>query len=317
MREREVVMSKNWIMLTGLLLLGSVVPSQAHPLDAPDIVYVDGLPCNNACQIYLAWSRRKTSFAAQHSAPVESATVESPPLKLVPETPALRSARGAVRHARAVHRDSSKPAARRIAKRAAPLSPAKIATPKPASETAVNSEPAPTIVAASPPPDAAAVASEPTATGAQVAAATPPVEQVTVESAPMPQQEATSAESTITTGSDDSSDTAGTPPVPPTSNDNRVAVVMTRPEIESLSDLAGKDVAIEEQQSASSTSIKAAIASAGAAEVKLNEGSGRAIDRLINGEVPAAVLAIASPDAAEQVPEMPGFRIFRIPLSPG
>ena len=84
-------MSKNWIMLTGLLLLGFVGPTQAHPWDAPDIVYVDGLPCNSACQIYLAWSRRKVSFAAQHSAPVESAPSESPPLKLVPETPALRS----------------------------------------------------------------------------------------------------------------------------------------------------------------------------------------------------------------------------------
>jgi hypothetical protein len=37
----------------------------------------------------------------------------------------------------------------------------------------------------------------------------------------------------------------------------------------------------------------------------------------MSGEVPAAVLAIASPEAAEQIPDMPGYRIFRIPLSPG
>jgi hypothetical protein len=310
-------MSKNWIMLTGLLLLGFVGPSQAHPWDAPDIVYVDGLPCNSACQVYLAWSRRKVSFATQHSAPVESAPAESPPLKLVPETPTPRSARGTVRHATAVHRDGSKPAARRIAKRAAPLSPAKIASPKPASETAVNSEPAPTIVAASPSPDASAVASEATTAGAQVGAVTPPAEQVTPAIAPVPQQEASTAGSSVQTATADPGETASTQSAAPNNNDDRVAVVMTRPEIASLSDLDGKDVAIEDQQSASSTSIKAAIASAGAAEVKLSEGSGRAIDRLINGEVTAAVLAIASPEAAEQFSEIPGYRIFRIPLSPG
>lgn len=91
---------------------------------------------------------------------------------------------------------------------------------------------------------------------------------------------------------------------------------MTRPEIEKLSDLSGKDVAIEEQQSEASTSLQAAIVSAGAAEVRLNEGAGNAIERLLAGEVPAAVLAIASPKASEGYAELPGYRIFRIPLSP-
>jgi ABC-type phosphate/phosphonate transport system substrate-binding protein len=133
----------------------------------------------------------------------------------------------------------------------------------------------------------------------------------------VPQQEASNAGSSVQTATADPGETASTQSAAPNNNDDRVAVVMTRPEIASLSDLDGKDVAIEDQQSASSTSIKAAIASAGAAEVKLSEGSGRAIDRLINGEVTAAVLAIASPEAAEQFSEIPGYRIFRIPLSPG
>ncbi len=286
-------MSKYWIMLTGQLLLGFVGTSQAHPLDASDIVYIDGLPCNSACQTYMAWSRRKTSFAAQHSAPVESAAAESPPLKIVPEAPAARPARNAVRHAKAAHRDSAKPASRRVAKPAAPVTPAKATNPKPADEPAVNAEPAPAIVVPSISPDMAAIAAEPATTEAQVAAIAPPAGQVTAASAAMPQSAAANT------------------------GDIRIAVVMTRPEIEQLSDLAGKDVAIEEQQAESGSSIKAAIASAGAAEVRLNEGSVKAVDRLINGEVPAAVLAIASRDAAEQIPEMPGYRIFRIPLSPG
>jgi hypothetical protein len=38
-------MSKSWMMLTCMLSLGSVGTSQAHPLDSPDIVYIDGMPC--------------------------------------------------------------------------------------------------------------------------------------------------------------------------------------------------------------------------------------------------------------------------------
>jgi MFS transporter, DHA1 family, multidrug resistance protein len=33
-------------------------------------------------------------------------------------------------------------------------------------------------------------------------------------------------------------------------------------------------------------------------------------------EVPAAILTLVSPEAAEWFPDIPGYRIFRIPLSP-
>ena len=39
--------------------------------------------------------------------------------------------------------------------------------------------------------------------------------------------------------------------------------------------------------------------------------------RLIAGEVPAAILTLVSPEAAEWFPDIAGYRIFRIPLSPG
>jgi ABC-type phosphate/phosphonate transport system substrate-binding protein len=99
--------------------------------------------------------------------------------------------------------------------------------------------------------------------------------------------------------------------------DRRVALVMARPEIQSVSDLAGKDIAIEGEQSASTTSIQSAIASAGAADVRLDEKPARAIDRVVGGEVPAAVLNLVSPEAAQSFPDIPGYRIFRIPLAPG
>ena len=84
-----------------------------------------------------------------------------------------------------------------------------------------------------------------------------------------------------------------------------------------MSDLAGKDVAIEGQQSVSSSSIQAAFASAGAAEVRLDEGPMKAVDRLVSGEVQAAVLTLVSAEAAAWFPGVPGYRIFRIPLASG
>jgi hypothetical protein len=48
----------------------------------------------------------------------------------------------------------------------------------------------------------------------------------------------------------------------------------------------------------------------------VSAGKTAAIDRLRNGEVTAAVLALVSTDAAKAFPEIAGFKIFRVPLSP-
>jgi TRAP-type uncharacterized transport system substrate-binding protein len=92
---------------------------------------------------------------------------------------------------------------------------------------------------------------------------------------------------------------------------------MAAPEIKSVSDLANKKIAVDDKQSAYSASVRTAIAAAGAAEVQLSEGQTKAAERLVNGEVPAAVLALVSPEAADGFPEIAGYKIFRIPLSPG
>jgi hypothetical protein len=354
-----VVMSKNWMMLTGLLFLGSVGTLQAHPLDFPDLVYIDGLPCNRACQSYMAWSRQKKSSVAEQPAPEQPAPEQS-----APEKPARRSSYSAVHPATTKHRETSKPAAHaRVAKQAVPMAPAKIAEPQPAGDAAAASEAAPANVAASSPsggeaaisdartvPEQAAPApAEPQPAGnatvaseaaranvaasspsggeaaisdartvqEQVAAATALAEQASAASAaPVPQQEANNAETSGRTEVAQSSDTEQTASAPTSNTDNLVAVLMARPEIKSVSDLAGKDVAIEDRQSASSASIRTAIAAAGAVEVKLNGGNTKTIDRLIAGEVPAAILTLASPEAAEWFPDIAGYRIFRIPLSP-
>jgi hypothetical protein len=148
-------------------------------------------------------------------------------------------------------------------------------------------------------------------------AATALAERVTAASAPpAAQKEASNAEASGRIEALPPSDTEPTASVPTNSTDDLVALMMARPEIKSVSDLTGKEVAIECQQSETGTSIRTAIAAAGAVEVQLNQGHTKAIDRLIAGEVPAAILTLVSPEAAEWFPDITGYRIFRIPLSP-
>jgi tetratricopeptide (TPR) repeat protein len=104
--------------------------------------------------------------------------------------------------------------------------------------------------------------------------------------------------------------------MPSNETDPRTALIIARREIKSISDLAGKEIAIDDKQSGSSNDIRAAIGAAGAAEVHMSKAQTKAIDRLIVAEVPAAVLTLVSPEAAEAFPEIAGFRIFRIPISP-
>jgi hypothetical protein len=105
-------------------------------------------------------------------------------------------------------------------------------------------------------------------------------------------------------------------PASPRNADSLIAIVMARPDVKSVSDLAGKSIAIDDKYSASSSTVRKAIVAAGAPEVQLSVGQSTAITRLTNGEVPAAVLALVAPDAADTFPVIAGFRIFHVPLSP-
>jgi len=95
-----------------------------------------------------------------------------------------------------------------------------------------------------------------------------------------------------------------------------VAVLMTRLNITDVSDLTGKSVAVDGRFAASAGVIRTAIVAAGATEVQLSEAATTAIDRLANGEVPAAIVALVPPEAADTFPDVTGFRTFRVPLSP-
>jgi hypothetical protein len=260
-------MAKNLMATSLVVLLGCGGVSQAHPLDSPDIVYIDGLPCNTACQSYMRWSRQQTSPAT---------------------TTAHRSSE-AVRRTSEKHRQSpGTPPPARVARQVAPIPPTKVAEPQPAGKPETDPAPARPSATTSSPADSPVVQAR--ALGQQVAAATKLAEQVTMAPAgPSPSQNAP---------------------------DNMVALVIVHSDIKSVADLAGKNVAIDEPQSASSGDIRTAIAAAGATEVQLSPGQTKAIDRLIDKEVQAALLTLVSKEAGDWFPDIAGFRVFRIPLSP-
>ena len=151
---------------------------------------------------------------------------------------------------------------------------------------------------------------------AQVAAALALVERITVATAPAPDIKAKNRDSSSRPETLARGDTEKPESASANDTDILVALLMARPNIKSVPDLTGKVIAIDERYSASNGIVRTAIVAAGAPEVQLSEGQATAINRLVNGEVPAAVLALVSADAAEGISEIAGFKIFHIPLSP-
>jgi hypothetical protein len=91
-----------------------------------------------------------------------------------------------------------------------------------------------------------------------------------------------------------------------------VALLLAVREVASLSELAGKNIAIDEAAPASNDEARRKLEAT--VNAKLAEGRARALDRLVNGEVSAAVLTLAYPETAEWSSEIAGFKVFRIPL---
>ena len=187
------------------------------------------------------------------------------------------------------------------------MPPVKIVNPQPAGKGASAFDTVGAKIAALRSVAPVAANSHPETIQEQVAAATELAERMTAATAGPPDSEQIAS----STGRSDRLKTA-----PSDNSDPRVAILMARPEIKVVSDLSGKEIAIDGKQSASSGNIRAAIVAAGAAEVQVSEDQTQVINRLILAQVPAAVLTLVSPEAAEAFPEITGFRIFRVSLSP-
>ena len=152
----------------------------------------------------------------------------------------------------------------------------------------------------------------------QVAAATAVAERMTVATmAPAPEPKANDNDRSDHSETVLRGDAEKNAPAQPNKTDLLVYLLMARPEIKSVSDLTSKIIAIDDGNSGFNRSVRIAIAAAGAPKVQLSNSQTKAIDRVISGEVVAAFLTAVSPEAAEGFPDFAGFKIFRIPLSPG
>jgi hypothetical protein len=309
-------LSRHFVMIA-VLSLSSFVGAQAHPLDSPETIYIDGVPCNGACQSYIAWSRktrernsgapRASTLSADHKiSPTITSSVAAPKL-LTPLPPtrevvpvprkAPRDQTAGLEYLIPIPEDHSVPA-----KTAAPGT--KTAPPETQTAALITRPAAPEIKAAVP-----ANLSDKTIEE-QILAATARAEQVTATSIP-----AVDEKKEVAKNSDQTESVAAKDDTTPRSP-NLVVLILARADIKSIADLANKDIAIEGKQAQFREQIRTDIIAAGAPMVELRDGNASAIDRLVSGEQPAAVLTLASPEAADRFPEIQGFRTFRIPLSP-
>jgi hypothetical protein len=327
-------MSRNWTLLTLILFLGSSGTLQAEPLDSPGVVYIDGQPCNRACQSYMDWSYRALSARRHEEREISVAVPVEAEIERVEPAARPRLAKHAAPVARTASHtgkaasNGKAPNSKKIAvAKPAPAAPAKdmpaataavtperaaaetvaaVEKPEPKVESSDRPAPVPAAAIAASQPAEAPVSKAPTSEAKPVTkpeVVLPPPATLDLAAAPAPG-----------TASNKSREIGKAASVSPDDPDNMIALVLTRREINSLSDLNNKSVAITEKQSASSGRVSAALMAAGAAEVQFSEGKASAIDRLISGEVPAAVV-LASREVANLFPEVEGFRTFRVPLS--
>jgi hypothetical protein len=131
-------------------------------------------------------------------------------------------------------------------------------------------------------------------------------------------EQMTNAEPSKATGGDDANGIkAGDSNLSaPRDTSKLVAVLIAGPDIKSASALKGQNVAIDAAQSAVEQDIRSALAAAGATDAQLSAADASPIDRIISGDVQAAVVKLVSPDAAEAFPDIKGFKVFRVPLEP-
>ncbi len=339
-------MSRHWTLLPLFLFLGSAGTLQAQPLDSPDVVYIDGQPCSRACQSYMAWSyqaqagRRHQKREIIVAVPPEAGFERVDPVARAPAArhaaPVARTALHTARTASSGNAPAAKASnSKKIAapnaaspamSKAMPPAMAAVTTAQPVDETtAAIQKPEPKVESATPPAPAQTVATAPLqpaeAPASKELASKPPAPEVKSEAKaeialppPATLEVATAPVApTLAMTPSKAREIAKAASVSLDDPDNLVALVLAGPGINSLSDLNYKNIAITEKQSASSGRVSAALMAAGAAEVHFSEAKASAIDRLINGEVPAAVV-LTSRDVANLFPEVDGFRTFRVPL---
>jgi hypothetical protein len=265
--------------IAACVTLGLAGASSANRLDSPGTVYIDGLPCNVACQSYMAWSRQALRAAQRKVAGGSYAST-----------------------GKAAREDSRK----RFSKRSTPnsidvSSEKKTAALQAALATAAESAPLPK------------PRSENTAPN--VENRVPSGERTPKENIMAALAVAEVITNTETPRSTDNDGADGTRAAPPPEYPNTLVVLLiSRSDVKSASALNGLSIAIDATQSGVGENIRSALVAAGAVETQLSVSDTSPLDRLVSGEVPAAVLNLVSPAAADAFPEIKGFKVLRVPL---
>lgn len=259
-------------------------PAIAAPPDAPGTVYINGQPCNRACQAYMAWSEqtlRQREIPA-HLQTGKPKIRESARTKLAPKSAPARLAK------------SAKPT---------PLpNPPQRPVPMLAGPTQVQPDDQTTIKkpqTALPQPDVPHEDAEP-----------PPSVPETTAQNMASEPDAAAPQATDNQNDHQLSATAPT--------DQFVAILLVQPEIKTVADLGSNVVAIDESPlDYSVADIKNAIVAAGGTKVQMSENNKMALMRMTDGEVRAAVVSVLSRTASEAwIAGIRGFNVLRIPLPP-
>lgn len=295
-------MLRFYLLITCILFISSTGSSHGGPLDSSDIVYIDGLPCNRACQSYMAWSRKML--------PLQASPVSSQPASRQIAQP---SSRTKAQRTTTIRSARDKAALPRVTKRAIPPSSTKASPPNSSDPQSARREEEILARNDERPP----TASEPGRTPEQIATSSAGEEITTGTAIPAPPKEPDRKnEPSGSSAATFPADTNTTALAPPNEVNQLIAILVVRPEIRSVSDLKNGVVAIDGPPSDySAADINRAIVAAGAAEVRLSEDQKMALLRVIDGDVQAAVVTVLSPRAAEAWNAgVTGFNVLRIPL---
>ena len=329
------------------VMLGLTGISQAAPLDSPGTIYIDGVACNLPCQAYMDWSRRTLNAnqaAAKGAADVsnikrqvsrkrvvkhvEPALSDKPQGKKTQAALSSRPEPAPLPVPRSVPADAERPAA------TAAIAADPERNKGGETQAALSSEPqaAPLPVPRSVPPDGdtpAAVAPavdpappsapEPLGEGQTRSAessgpsADRTPQELVMAALAIAEQTAGAAPSQVIGDDKIKADAATVPSSQAV--DNLVAILIARPDVKSPGELKGQSVAID-KASGQEAEIRFALIAAGATGAELLASDDGAIDRVISGDVPAAVLKLVSPEAAEAFPDVKDLNVLRVPLTP-
>lgn len=285
---------KVWAIVL-VVSFGFVGASLANPLDSPSTVYIDGLPCNLPCQSYMAWSRRtlqRNQVAATRAASTSGA-------KASREVPHIR------KRADPTSADVLPPKKKTGNVQAAlPATP----EPRPKLRPAPGTSPLNSEIPEAP----SSITTEPKELPVLETEKAAAMESTDSQREKSPQELVMAALAVAVQMTN-----SGTPEAPDETKGGDassplVALLLSRPDVKSASALNGLNVAIDKSQAAIEEDILVALAAAGATEVQLSVSDISPLDRLINGDVQAAVVKLVSPDAAEAFPDIKGFKVLRI-----